>query len=456
MTGRFEEVPGHPIVGNFLDMLADPAGMLLSDATERGDFLSYRFGPWEWLLINDPEAVRYVLVQNHANYVKSRNYVALKLVIGQGLVTSEGALWKRQRKLAQPVFTPKRLLSFLPPMGRCTSDLLEDWERHPSGREVDVHEEMMRLTFRIVGLTLTGQDLAADAKEFGTAVGELLEFANRYTENVLRPPIWLPLPSHLRFRSQLQILDSVVQRLIRERRANPSENDLLGMLLRATDQDGGMSDQQLRDEMLTMILAGHETTAVALSWTWYLLSRHPLIARRLADEVDEVLGDRVPTAADLDALEYTERVLKESMRLFPPVWAVERDALSDDVICGRPIRKGVTVGVAAWTLHRHRRYWDNPEGFDPDRWLPERSQGRPRYVYLPFGAGPRVCIGSTFAMMEAKLILAMIVRRYRLELAPGHPVEMDPGITLRPKHGIRVRVVRRDPPASTTRMARSA
>lgn len=439
----FVDVPGKPLVGHLLDIHEGPK-LLMRSVQTHGDYLRFRFGPYHWLLVNDPEGVRHVLVKNHDNYVKSRNYVALKIALGKGLVTSEGELWKQQRKIMQPIFTPKHLNGFVDDMVGCTRDMLERWSTIEDGTVIDLHHEMMRLTFRIVGLTLMSKDLEDDADRFGEAVGHVLEFANHYAESAVRLPIGLPLPSHLRFRRELGTLDSVVHALIRERRraADPGD-DLLGMLLRASDS---MSDEQLRDEVMTMILAGHETTAVAMSWTWYFLSQHPAVAREVFREARDVLGDRDPTIADLDQLVYTEQVLKESMRLHPPVWAIERDAIGGDVIEGHPIDAGTTVGVSAWTLHRHPKYWENPEGFDPSRWTDERAAARPRYAYLPFGAGPRVCIGSRFAMIETKLALAMMAREYDLHLLPGRPIRMDAGITLRPRDGIQMRLFKRQPP----------
>lgn len=447
---EFVDVPGKPVVGHLLEIQEGPK-LLMRSVQEYGDFLRFKFGPYSWLLVNEPEAVRHVLVKNHENYIKSRNYVALKLAIGKGLVTSEGQLWKQQRKLMQPIFTPKHLNGFVDTMVGCTRDMLDRWSTIEDGQVMDVHHEMMRLTFRIVGLTLMSKDLDDDADRFGRAVANVLDFANRYTESPVRLPIGFPLPAHIRFRRELAKLDGVVHPMIRERKAAKEPgNDLLGMLISASDT---MSNEQLRDEVMTMILAGHETTAVALSWTWYFLSRNPAVARRVAQEAHEVLGDRDPTVADLDQLVYTEQVIKESMRLRPPVWAVERDALGPDVIEGHAIGKGTTVGVAAWTLHRHPQYWDNPEGFDPSRWTEERSANRPRYVYLPFGAGPRVCIGSRFAMIETKLALAMMARQFDLHLLPGRPIHMDAGITLRPRNGIHMRVFRRNPPRPTAAAA---
>ncbi|HJL00965.1 MAG TPA: cytochrome P450 [Polyangiaceae bacterium LLY-WYZ-15_(1-7)] len=446
---EFVRVPGRPLVGHLFDAWEDGPRFMLRGLLEHGDHVCFRFAHYDYRLIGDPEDVRHVLVRHHENYVKSRNYAGLRLTLGEGLVTSEGAHWKRQRKLAQPVFTPRRLTGFVDTMAACTDALLEDWERRGRGAPLalDVHREMMRLTFRIVGLTLMGVDLEGEAQTFAGALEEALHFANDYVENPLSLPPWVPTARNRRFRAAMATLDGTVGRLVRARREEGGEEDLLGMLVAATDGGERMTDAQLRDEVLTMVVAGHETTANALSWTWALLSQHPAVARRVEAEARSVLGDGPPTAADLDRLEYTERVIREALRLHPPVWIIERDALAEDSLGGYRVPAGATVAISPYALHRHPRWWANPEGFDPDRFLPERVAERPRYVYLPFGAGPRVCIGAGFALMEAKLILAMIARRHRLELEPGHPLEADPGITLRPRHGVRVRV-RPAPPAT--------
>jgi cytochrome P450 len=293
---------------------------------------------------------------------------------------------------------------------------------------------MMRLTFRVVGLTLFSTDVEGDADEIGDALAFLLAWTNDRTEALLRVPLWLPTPGNVRFRRARERFDTLVYRIIRERRRQPEQKgDLLDMLLSAS---GEMSQEQVRDELITLAGAGHETTANALSWTFYLLSKHPEVERRVQEEVREVLGDRPPALSDLAALEYTERVIMEAMRLHPPVWGFERQAVEEDVIGGQPVTPGTFVMIVPYSIHRDPRYWTNPEGFDPDRFLPEAREARPRFAYLPFGGGPRVCIGNAFAMMEAKIVLAMVVRQMRLELIPGHRIVEEPLITLRPKDGV--------------------
>jgi cytochrome P450 len=272
---------------------------------------------------------------------------------------------------------------------------------------------------------------------------------------MIRVPPYIPTPGNVRFKRAKKTLDDVVYGLISERRAAAAKSrdfggDLLGMLMAATEEgsSAGMDDRQLRDEIITMILAGHETTANLLSWTFHLLSKHPEVERRVREEARRVLGDRDPVLEDVRSLEYTKMVIEEALRLYPPAWVFERQAIAPDTLGGYPIEPGAIVALCPYVLHRHPDHWENPEGFDPERFRPERAEKRPRYAYLPFGGGPRTCVGNHFAMMEAQILLAMIVREQRLELEPSHRVVLDPVITLRPKHGIKVR--RRPQPRVTT------
>jgi cytochrome P450 len=309
-----------------------------------------------------------------------------------------------------------------------------------------MHDQMTRLTFRIAGQTLCSSDVEGDAQAIGGALAVALQFANDYVESMVKLPQWLPLPKNIRFRRALTTLDALMYRLIEEHRGQSDhEGDLLGMLMSATDEgDGqGMTPKQLRDELMTLVLAGFETTANALTWTLFLMSKHPEVARKLAAEAASVLGGRAPTFEDLPRLELTERILQESMRLYPPAWCFERAAVEADEIGGYVIPGGTTIAVCPYVLHRNPSYWDDPEQFDPDRFLPERSAARSRFAYLPFGDGPRICIGKGFAMMEAKIVLASIASAFDLELAGHRAVEVDPGITLRPKHGMPMKIVPR-------------
>ena len=438
---------GLPLVGNYLELVSaeSPIEMLTRAVREHGDVVQLRFGPYPYWLLTDQDAIHHVLVENAKNYRKSRNYAGLKLILGNGLVTSEGELWKKQRKLVAPAFTPRRVESFVPTFVRCARDMTAGWDRLlEKEREpiLDLHAAMMEVTFRIVGLTLFSTELGVGSDRLGPIIDTLNHFADQYSLSLVHLPMWVPLPSHRAFHAAMKELDSLVGYIVGERRKKGElGDDLLGVLMAARDEDASaMSDAQLRDEMLTLLSAGHETTANALAWTLYLLAQHPDAEQRLFDEVSRVLGDRPLEASDLPRLAYTERVIQEAMRIYPPVWGFEREAIADDVVAGYPLPKDTMVGIAPWTLHRDRRWWPDPEHFVPDRFLPERVKERPRFSYLPFGAGPRVCIGAGFAMMEAKAVLATIAQRHRVRLVHEHRVALDPAVTLRPKNGIRARL----------------
>ena len=433
-----------PLLGYLPAMRRDPLRVLADGLRRQGDVVRMAMGPYPFVVLNHPDHVRQFLVENHSNYIKSPAYNVLRMILGEGLLTSEGAVWRRQRRLAQPAFNHKALAGFADAMVRCTGDMLTRWEGQGialGGAPFDFHEEMMRLTLRIVGHTLFSTEIEQEAEHIGPALLEVLHYVDERTLSLASLPLWVPTPANRRFLRARATLDRLVYAIIKERRnSDAAPRDLLGMLMAAADDASAdrMTDQQLRDEVMTLVLAGHETTAVALSWTIDLLSRHPEAARRVQREVHEVLGDGVPTLESLERLTYTGWALQESMRLCPPAWIMDREALGDDVIGGHAIAKGTIVAVSPYTLHRNPRLWENPEGFDPERFSPERSRERSRYAYLPFGGGPRVCIGNHFAMMEAKIILAMVAQRHHLTLLPGHQPEPEPNITLRPKHGVLV------------------
>jgi cytochrome P450 len=440
---------GLPLVGNYMTLAggSNPIEVLTRAHAEYGDVVRFRFGPFEYWFVQDLDAIHRVLIENAKSYVKSRSYAGLKLVLGNGLVTSEGDLWKRQRKLISPAFTPRRIEQFVPTFVRCTRDMLATWDARLARDGVlrlDAHAAMMELTFRIVGLTLFSTELGVAGDQLGPLIEMLNHFANDYSNAAVRIPTWVPLPRNRAFHAAMRDLDALVRRIVDERRRRGElGNDLLGVLMAARDDESGvMTDAQLRDEMLTLLSAGHETTANALAWTIVLLSRHPEVEARVADEVKRVVGDRAIEASDLSRLEYTERVIQESMRVYPPVWGIERQNVDADVLCGYPLAPDTMIGIAPWLLHRDARYWPDPERFDPDRFLPDVAKSRPRLAYLPFGAGPRVCVGAGFAMLEAKAILATIVQSHRVRLTPTARIALDPAITLRPKYGIAASVER--------------
>jgi cytochrome P450 len=443
---------GVPLLGSFFDVRRDVLEMFERGLREHGDTARYRFGPFDFVVIHRPEDIRTVLLERADDFRKSRSYQGLELVVGKGLLTSEGEFWKRQRQLMTPAFHHKRLVDFGATMVRCSSELADDWDRmRPSGSAagpvIDLHEQMLSLTLRIVGLTLFSTELSAHAGNMGPALAIALEHANFIaTSMLLAPPPWVPTPRNRRFRAAMRVVDDMVLGIIAQRRKTGEDpGDLLGMLMVATDESGGigMTDRELRDEVATLVLAGHETTAQALTWTFMLLSRHPEVERRALAEIREVCGDAPPTFEHLRALDYTGRVIDEALRLYPPAWLFERQSTVDIEINGYALPAGTMIGIVPWTLHRHPAYWRNPEGFDPDRFLPEAAAERPRYTYMPFGGGPRQCIGVNFALYEAKLVLATLLQRYSVELVPGQDLSCDAAVTLRPAHGMKVRLRRR-------------
>jgi cytochrome P450 len=445
---------GELIRGILPEFQKDPLSFQLRLTRIYGDIVRLRVATWNAYLINHPDYIQHVLQDNHRNYSKQMDeYRRLGWVVGHGLLTSDGDFWLQQRRLIQPAFHRKRIEAYGTIMQRAAQEMLDQWqEPADQGQPVDVAEEMMRVTLRVVGETLFGVDLTDAANVIGPAFSFANEYLSKDAEQFLALPRWVPTRRNRQFKLALDQLNHAVDQIISHRRQEPEDTgDLLSMLLMARDTDTGegMSDRQLRDEVMTLMLAGHETTANSLAWTFYLLSQHPEVAQKLRDEVDTLLVEaataekRPPTVADLPQLPYTRMVIEESMRLYPVAWSFGRMTVGDDKIGGYPVPAGTPIFISAFTTHRHPDFWEEPDRFDPERFTPERSQGRHRFAYIPFSGGPRQCIGNTFAMMEAQLILATVLQRYRLELVPGHPVEPEPLITLRPRYGLLMQLNRR-------------
>jgi len=394
-------------------------------------------------IVNHPDDVQHVLHDNYRNYTKDCfEYAMLRLVIGRGLVTSDGDLWRRQRRLAAPAFTPKRVAAFAGSMTQACSAMIERWAPIADSPEpIEVGSEMMDVTLRIVGDALFGFDTSGESSQVGPAFGTAMEIM--MGRSPLSFPLWVPTRKNRRFNAAMATLRGLVELIIDERRREPGDRgDLLSGLMQARDEETGeaMDAELLRDEVLTLLLAGHETTAMALTWCFYRLSLHPEVQRRLVDEIDAVLGGRTPGPEDLPSLRVTRQVIEETMRLHPPVWAIARVAREADEVGGYPVRPGQVLFLSPYSTHRHPDFWENPEGFDPDRFTPERIRAQHRFAYFPFAAGARICIGNNFALLEAGIILAMVMQRYRLELAPGRPVEPRALVTLRPRDGMWMRV----------------
>jgi cytochrome P450 len=437
---------GSFLFGNLPEMRRDPLGLLTRAARGHGRVSRLKLVETIYLL-NDPADVQHVLVKNYENYAKARLTVRIKPIVGDGLLTSDGAFWRRQRKLAQPAFHRTRLAAFAETMARATRDLLDEWDRADGG-VIDASAAMSRLTLRVIGLTMLGADLDADAGKVGAALATTLEITNERFARLLFLPR-LPTPQNRRFDRAMKVLDDLVRAIIAERRTTGGDRgdrgDLLAMFMETRDEETGerMDDKQLRDEVMTMLLAGHETTSNALAWTFHLLAANPDAAERVRDEADAALADGIPPFEALRRLRYARWAVQEAMRLYPPVWLFARTAKADDLLPGgRRVPAGTTVFVCPYTLHRDPAHWPDPETFDPERFSDERSAGRPKTAYVPFAAGPRQCIGNEFALMEATIILAMVCRDWRLAHA-GAPPAPEPSVTLRPKGGMPMRLARR-------------
>lgn len=431
------------IAGNLLEYRRDPLAFMMSNAREYGDVVQILFGKYVGYQINHPDDVQQVLVKQTHKLHKARIYKQfLSEYLGNGLLISDGDFWKRQRHLAQPAFHTKRIQSYASVMSEYTERMLATWH---DGETRDIAHEMMTLTLFIVSKTLFDADVSGESSEVAQALEVMLHSISDTSRTIVRLPDWVPTPARRRKQWSIDTLHRITKDIIAERRVSGEDKgDLLSMLITAeTDTGERMTDEQVRDEALTLVLAGHETTANAMAWTFYLLSQHPDIEQRLYEEVSSVLGGRMPTLADLAALPYTEQVMKEGMRLYPPAWSFARTVKEPFELENYTLPVNSTLIVLPYVIHRDARWFPDPERFDPERFSPEREASIPKYAYLPFGGGPRVCIGNAFAMMEARLILAGVVQRYRLVLAASGPVVPEPLITLRPKGGMPMTLVAR-------------
>jgi cytochrome P450 len=390
-------------------------------------------------MLYHPDDVHDVLVKRASKFYKPRQTKTIfNRFLGNGLIVSDGDFWKRQRKLAQPAFHTRRIEAYAQTMVEYTHKLMDGWH---DGEARDADQEMMKLTMSIVAKTLFDADVSGDADEIGAAMTVIQEIVNKQFNSLLPPlPEWIPTQENRREHKAVEALDRVIGRIINERRASGEDKgDLLSMLLLAEDENGErMTDSQVRDEAMTLFLAGHETTSNALTWTWYLLSQHPEVEAKLHDELAIVLGGRAPTLADLGQLKYTEMIIKESLRLYPPAWGFSREPLEDVEVGGYTLEKGKPVFVIPYIQHRDPRWFDTPERFLPERWGEGLEERLPKNAYIPFGGGPRICIGNSFALMEARLLLATIAQQYRLTLKPGYTVTPEPLITMRVKGGLPV------------------
>ena len=400
-------------------------------------------------VVNDPDAIRHVLVDNAGNYTKSE--LARRLLepgLGRGLVTSEGETWRRHRRIMAPAFDPRSVAGYAPIMTEVAQELLARWDALPDQSEAEVAAAMTHTTLHIISRAMFSSDSDDIVDVVERGVGQYQATVRPGLLDLLHFPLWLTrLLSPRRAVGTLNEFDQMVDRLISARSRQPENGpkDLLTRLIAARDgtTGGGMNAKEVRDQVVTIFMAGHETTAQALSWTWYLLSEHPSAEAKLHDELAKVLAGRTPSHEDLADLRYTRMVLEESMRLYPPAHTLAREAIAPDEVGGHYVPAHAAVLIVPWLLHRKPSLWERPDCFEPERFLSERASARPRFAYIPFGAGPRICIGAAFAMEEAMLVLATIAQRYRLRLKPGHPVEPQGLITLRPRYGLRMVLERR-------------
>ncbi|GAC1642624.1 MAG: cytochrome P450 [Ktedonobacteraceae bacterium] len=438
-----------PLLGSLPEYQKDRLSLFKRIVAECGDVGAFHFGPFPLVLFNKPEHVHMIFVEHADDFDKGDQlHNAFRPLIGDGISTSEGEKHRRNRKLIAPPFQPRHVQSYADTMVQYGEQIQQTWK---DGEQIDVSAEMTALTMSIVGKVLFDADVFTETDELGAAMGTSLSHVSHKLASLFPIPANWPTPRNKRAKEAAELITGRINKMIAARRANTANseerNDFLSILLRARDEDGtGMDDEQIRAESLTLFGAGHETTATALAWAWYLLTHNPDIHKKVQDEVDSALQGRSPTYADLARLPYTLQVLKETMRLYPPAYAIARVALHDVEIDGYQFHKLGVAFVAPYTIHRRPDYYPDPERFDPERFTPENEKKLPRYAYVPFGAGPRICIGNHFAMMEGHLILATLAQRVNFELVPGQQPEPDPAhsLTIRPGGGIKVVVHRRD------------
>lgn len=437
-SGRPPGPPRHGLFGNLKEFSDDRLGSLTRWSRAYGDLVAARFGPRWILFASHPDLVEEVLVHQNRKFIKHYRLRQAKGTLGEGLLTSEGEFWRSQRKLVQPAFHREQIAAFGRTMVDYTERLLGSWS---DGQVRDIQADMMRLTLEIVAKTLFDSELGGETVDVSAAMETLMHSFIASTASPVIVPRWIPTPMNIRVARTVRRLEQILYAIIAERRRSGEDHgDLLSMLLQVQDEESGrrMTDRQLRDECMTLFLAGHETTANTLAWAWFLLSGHPEVVSRLHDELGHVLDGRPPTVADFPRLTYTESIVNETLRLYPPGWMLGREAIEPLELGGYRVAKGTTVFMTAYVIHRDNRWYDDPDTFRPERWADGLIQRIPRYAYFPFGGGPRICIGNNFALMEATLVLATIAQKYRLKLAPDAVVTPLPSMTLRPAQGVKV------------------
>ena len=433
---------GLPLLGMMPEMVSDMLELFTTTAREYGGIAQFKLLNKSYLLVTNPDYVKYILQDNYKNYIRGRSVETGRVLLGNGLPLIDGDFWLRERRLLQPAFHRERLGKLTETIVNVIGKFMQDWEAKPKRSEiVDLDDEMMRLTLTVIIKSMFSANIDAKIPALSHAFNVASKFMLWRSQKMWTPPLSVPVPRNVEYNRALQVLNNTIYPLIKESRENPRD-DLLGMMLAMRDAETGegMSDQQARDEVVTIFFAGHETAAATMTWIFYLLSQHPEVEDRMRAEVKTVLQGRLPGFADLPNLVYTQQVIHESLRLYPAAYLFAREALVEDVIDGYVIPTNTMIFITPYVTHRVAKYWPDPERFDPERFAPEQSASRPRHTYIPFGEGPHVCIGNNFALMEMQLILAMTLQRFRLKLVPNHPIALKPEATLRPKYGMKMKI----------------
>jgi cytochrome P450 len=433
---------GYPLLGVMPEMISDMLGLFKNTAREYGGIAQFKLLTKSYLLVTNPDYVKYILQDNYKNYIRGSSVETGRVLLGNGLPLIDGDFWLRERRMLQPAFHREQLGKLANVVTNVIHTFMEDWDRKARGRQtLDMDDEMMRLTLTAIIKSMFGAPIDDKIQSLSQAFTVASKFMLGRSQQMWAPPLSVPVPRNVQYNRALKILNDNIFPLISEGRQHPRD-DLLGMMLAMRDADTGegISDKQARDEVVTIFFAGHETTAATMAWAFYLLSQHPEVEAKVRAEVRTVLNGRSPTFADLPKLTYMQQVLNEVLRLYPAAYLFAREAVADDKIDGYPIPANILIFITPFVTHRDPKYWPDPERFDPERFTAEQVSGRPRHVYFPFGEGPHVCIGNNFALMEMQLILAMTLQRFHIKLLPNHPIAFKPEATLRPKYGMKMLV----------------
>jgi cytochrome P450 len=424
------------------EMVSDMLGLFTNTTREYGGIAQFKLLNKSYLLVTNPDYVKYILQDNYKNYIRGKSVETGRVLLGNGLPLIDGEFWLRERRMLQPAFHRERLGKLTNTVTNVIDTFMQDWDgKVKNNQPLDLDDEMMRLTLTVIIKSMFSAKIDDKIHSLSHAFNVASKFMLWRSQQMWAPPLSVPIPRNVEYNRALKILNDTIYPLITESRKNPKD-DLLGMMLETRDADTGegMTDRQARDEVVTIFFAGHETTAATMAWAFYLLSEHPEIEERMRAEVKKILNGRLPTFTDLPKFVYMQQAINEVLRLYPAAYLFAREALVDDTIDGYSVPANTLIFISPFVTHRDPKYWPDPERFDPDRFMPDQAASRPRHVYFPFGEGPHVCIGNNFAVMEMQLILAMALQRFRLRLIPNHPIAFKPEATLRPKYGMKMTI----------------